>query len=166
MAIPCSRAGVSVAVSGFLILATTTSPLRASMESAAIDVPVPFTSDAGSQSRDVSGLSCLAPVNGEHICLVIDDKGRQAQAATIAMLADGRMILLAGPAQLQAIGYAVFRFDPKTGVVSRLAELDDLAPNAKAEALQVLSDDGARLDVIIMFDGLKGGGARRYVIEQ
>ncbi|RYZ80348.1 MAG: hypothetical protein EOP06_25535, partial [Proteobacteria bacterium] len=74
----------------------------------------------------------------------------------IAMLADGRMILLAGPAQLQPISYALFQFDPRTSAVSLLAELDSLAPGAKAEALQVLKNDGKRLDAIIMFDGVNG----------
>lgn len=359
MTMAALKAGTAVAVSGLLYLATPAASRATVIGSTEIETPVPFTSDAGAVSMDVSGFSCLVPKNEERVCLAIDDQGRLAQATTfadskltargkirilgnkapapdivgappknvacresakfkdldgeavandgedffvagshgcsrnsaefspssfilaripasvvanavrsgadsviqdastkttyrlsealllapgvksyfgrnlmndnglnvegiavsgglmfvglrapvldgqafivtvpidalfdpaipirpvditeikvdlggrgirdISMLADGTMILLAGPAQLQPIGYALFQFDPRTSAVSLLAEFDGLAPGAKAEALQVLKDDGQRLDAIIMFDGVKGGGARRYVIER
>jgi hypothetical protein len=83
----------------------------------------------------------------------------------LAVLEDGRLIVLSGPAQADAMSFALHSFDPKNGVSKPVAELGDVPSGAKAEGIHVLAQEPSKLEAVIVFDGPKSGGARRYSIE-
>ncbi|MGY3591501.1 hypothetical protein ACVIGB_008920 [Bradyrhizobium sp. USDA 4341] len=83
----------------------------------------------------------------------------------LAVLADGRLLVLSGPAQAQTLSFALHVVDPKSGSASQLAELDGIPADWKAEALQILRQGPDELDLLIMFDGAKSGGPRKYSID-
>jgi len=70
----------------------------ASIKSSNVAVAAPLTDDEGNPSTDISGISCLAPQAEKRTCVVIDDQGRLAQAATM----DGST--LTGQAKIRLIG--------------------------------------------------------------
>jgi hypothetical protein len=91
----------------------------------------------------------------------------------LAMLDDGRFLILAGPAQEQeSIPYSLFLTESGFGSPAKpVAILEPVETketkkkppkNAKAEAVQVLALDGGILRVAIFFDGLESGGGREY----
>jgi len=92
----------------------------------------------------------------------------------LAVLPDGRLLVLAGPAQEQADPYAVWLAElgrDASGTVSaslrRLAALRDIGTGkdrAKAEAILPLVEEGGRLRVLVLFDGLPNGGPRTYLL--
>jgi hypothetical protein len=53
------------------------------VSSEAMQIVSPFTDDHGAVATNISGITCLPPVDGKFVCLAIDDEGRMAQAATI-----------------------------------------------------------------------------------
>ncbi|WP_456720542.1 DUF3616 domain-containing protein [Bradyrhizobium sp. USDA 4350] len=83
----------------------------------------------------------------------------------LAVLADGRLLVLSGPAQAQNLSFALHAVDPKSGSASPLAEFDEIPTGWKAEALQILRQGPEELDLLIMFDGAKSGEPRRYSID-
>ena len=83
----------------------------------------------------------------------------------LAVLSDGRLLVLSGPAQAEAVSFALHAFDPKSKSVSPIGELKEIPSDAKAEAVHVLAQEPTALDLVIMFDGPKGGAPRRYVID-
>jgi len=85
----------------------------------------------------------------------------------LAALPDGRLLVLAGPAQEQwHIPFSLFTVEPKAGgEVKQIAILEDVfekKKRAKAESVTVLGVDPLRL--LIFFDGPKNGAPREYVI--
>jgi len=92
----------------------------------------------------------------------------------LAVLNDGRFLILAGPAQEQESPYSLFLTESGFGSAAKaVAILDSVETKetkkkppkqAKAEALQVLALDGRILRVAIFFDGLESGGGREYAI--
>jgi Protein of unknown function (DUF3616) len=75
--------------------------LAASLSFTDVKVKPKLTTDKGKkESTNISGVSCLVPDDGRRTCLVIDDEGRLAQAAT---LEDER---LRGAGKIRIIGDA------------------------------------------------------------
>jgi hypothetical protein len=82
----------------------------------------------------------------------------------LAVLSDGRFLVLAGPAQAQEITFALFAVDLHSRSANLVADLIDVPAGAKAEALAVLGQRQSILDLIIMFDGPSGGAPRNYQV--
>jgi hypothetical protein len=81
----------------------------------------------------------------------------------LAALPDGRLAVLAGPAQDQELAYRIFIADPQNGGGAKEAGVlepvtDDKGKPAKAEALAVLAAGEKELRVLVLFDGLENGG--------
>ena len=92
----------------------------------------------------------------------------------LTALTDGRLLLLLGPAQEQAMPYSLARLElpsnPDLDVpikVETLAELPEIVSDGttgKAEAVVVLTEAAAELEVLVLFDGLKNGAPRKFRI--
>jgi hypothetical protein len=92
----------------------------------------------------------------------------------LALLADGRFLILAGPAQDQeSLPYSLFVTEGGFGSAAKpIAILESVETKAegkpptgaKAEALQVLAKDGNVLRIAILFDALENGGGREYSV--
>jgi hypothetical protein len=88
--------------------------------------------------------------------------GAQRGVRDLAPLADGRLLVLVGPAQDQDVPYAILLLDPADpGSVRELGELRG-RKNAKAEALTVLAEGRDELRVIVGYDGVKNGEFEEY----
>lgn len=88
--------------------------------------------------------------------------GAQRGVRDLAPLADGRLLVLVGPAQDQDVPYAILLFDPADpGSVRELGELRE-RKNAKAEALTVLAEGRDELRVLVGYDGVKNGEFEEY----
>ncbi|WP_129157655.1 DUF3616 domain-containing protein [Bosea sp. Tri-44] len=88
--------------------------------------------------------------------------GAQRGVRDLAPLADGRLLVLVGPAQEQEVPYAILLLDPADPTAAR--ELGELRQrkNAKAEALTVLTEERDELRVIVGYDGVKNGEFEEY----
>ena len=82
----------------------------------------------------------------------------------LATLPDGRLLILAGPAQTQPEPYSLFILDPsdksslkKLGVLKTSSGANE---DAKAEAVTLLGPDR----VLILFDSVLNGGPREYAL--
>jgi hypothetical protein len=84
----------------------------------------------------------------------------------LALLNDGRLLVLSGPAQDVQVPFEIHVFDPVSEASVLLGTLRELpeAGEAKAEAISVLSQHENILDVLVLFDGLENGGPREYRI--
>lgn len=88
--------------------------------------------------------------------------GAQRGVRDLAPLADGRLLVLVGPAQEQDKPYAILLLDPADPTAAReLGELR-LREDAKAEALTVLTQERDELRVLIGYDSVKNGGFEEY----
>jgi hypothetical protein len=82
----------------------------------------------------------------------------------LAWLNDGQLLILSGAAQDVRIPFQICVLnivDETSALLGTLSELRD-APEAKAEAISVLSQHGDVIEVLVMFDGLENGGPREY----
>jgi hypothetical protein len=88
--------------------------------------------------------------------------GAQRGVRDLAPLADGRLLVLVGPAQDQDVPYAILLLDPADPTAAR--ELGELRTrkNAKAEALTVLAQERDELRVLVGYDGVKNGEFEEY----
>ncbi|WID98919.1 DUF3616 domain-containing protein [Bosea vestrisii] len=88
--------------------------------------------------------------------------GAQRGVRDLAPLADGRLLVLVGPAQDQEVPYAIVLLDPADPSATR--ELGELRQrkNAKAEALTVLTEERDELRVLVGYDGVKNGEFEEY----
>lgn len=88
--------------------------------------------------------------------------GAQRGVRDLAPLADGRLLVLVGPAQEQDVPYAILLLDPADPATVR--ELGELRPrkDAKAEALTVLAQDRDELRILVGYDSVKNGGFEEY----
>lgn len=88
--------------------------------------------------------------------------GAQRGVRDLAPLADGRLLVLVGPAQEQDAPYAILLLDPADPAAIR--ELGALRPrkDAKAEALTVLTQERDELRVLVGYDSVKNGGFEEY----
>jgi hypothetical protein len=86
----------------------------------------------------------------------------------LALMDDGRFLVLSGPAQNQNVPYSLFIVDPtvKSGSGFKSDFLIDLesVPDGKAEALQIVGQTGDKLRLLVLFDSLPNGGAREYEV--
>ena len=83
----------------------------------------------------------------------------------IAPVPDGRLLVLSGPAQEQAVPSKLFVVDPKSGaatLLGTLASVSDGNAVGKPEAVTVLSATSGELRLLMLFDGLRNGGPREY----
>lgn len=84
----------------------------------------------------------------------------------LALLSDGRILILAGPSQEQDVPYELFIVNSIGGTeATPLAILEDVVADGKkgkAEALYPLSLVSGKLRVLVLFDGLPNGAAREY----
>lgn len=88
--------------------------------------------------------------------------GTQRGVRDLAPLADGRLLVLVGPAQEQDKPYAILLLDPADPTAFReLGELRE-RKNAKAEALSVLAESREELRVLVGYDGVKNGEFEEY----
>jgi hypothetical protein len=90
--------------------------------------------------------------------------GKDTGFRELAPLSDGRLLVLAGPAQEQSVPYRLFLLEPKPGAKPVL--LTDIetpetpeGERSRAEALIVLDEGPERLRVLVFFDGIPNGGA-------
>jgi hypothetical protein len=88
--------------------------------------------------------------------------GTQRGVRDLAPLADGRLLVLVGPAQEQDVPYAILLLDPADPAAIR--ELGQLHPrkDGKAEALTVLAQERDELRVLVGYDSVKNGGFEEY----
>ncbi|MCV9940325.1 DUF3616 domain-containing protein [Boseaceae bacterium BT-24-1] len=88
--------------------------------------------------------------------------GAQRGVRDLAPLADGRLLVLIGPAQDQEVPYAIVLLDPADPTAAR--ELGELRQrkNAKAEVLTVLAEERDELRVLVGYDGVKNGEFEEY----
>ena len=88
--------------------------------------------------------------------------GAQRGVRDLAPLADGRLLVLVGPAQEQDVPYAILLLDPAApGTVRELGALRE-RKDAKAEALTVLAQERGELRVLVGYDSVKNGGFEEY----
>jgi hypothetical protein len=84
----------------------------------------------------------------------------------LTALPDGRLLVLAGPAQEQRTPFSLLLADPQAGglltPLRNLEDVNDGDTRAKAEAITVLEVDADALTVLVMFDGPKNGAPREY----
>ena len=83
----------------------------------------------------------------------------------LAMLPDGRLLVLTGPAQNEDIRAQILRVEARPrGKVETLRELMEAGPGTKAEAMAVLSYTKNEVRVLVLFDGVVNGGPLEYRI--
>ncbi|MGP1352687.1 MAG: DUF3616 domain-containing protein [Parasphingopyxis sp.] len=81
----------------------------------------------------------------------------------LALLPDGRLLILSGPAQDQDLPYRIhLRADD--GTVTELATVDAW-PGGKAEAMAVVGMADATATLLILFDGLADGSPQRITVQ-
>ncbi|MBP2428963.1 MULTISPECIES: DUF3616 domain-containing protein [Bradyrhizobium] len=83
----------------------------------------------------------------------------------LAVMADGRLLALGGPAQSDDFSFALYAVEPASKTATPIAELVDVPDGGKAEALQILAQAPTTLDLLVLFDSAKGGAPRRYLID-
>ena len=92
--------------------------------------------------------------------------GKTIGIRDLASLPDGRLLVLAGPAQDQALPYQLFLVAPGKGAKPKpLAEVEPIESEdedepVKAEAIAVLGADAGELRVLVLFDGISDGAPR------
>jgi hypothetical protein len=83
----------------------------------------------------------------------------------LAVFSDGRLLALSGPAQSGDLSFALYSVELTSKTATLIAELVDVPEGAKAEAVQILAQDPATLDLLVLFDSAKSGAPRRYLID-
>ena len=134
-----------------------------------VGLRAPALSDAAYLvAADIADLfrSGKAPAKGKPEVIPLK-LGKNVGIRDLSSLPDGRLLVLAGPAQGQPLPYQLFLVEPgkKTGKPKLLAELEpmeseDEDDTVKAEAITVLSADSRELRVLILFDGIANGAPR------
>jgi hypothetical protein len=78
----------------------------------------------------------------------------------LAPLPDGRILVLAGPAQDQDVTYKLYIANPATNGNTELGTLESISKDGtigKAEGLTVIEVTGNKAKLLVVFDGLKNG---------
>jgi hypothetical protein len=89
--------------------------------------------------------------------------GENLGVRDIALLPDGRLLILAGPMQAQPVRYAFYIAEPRRGgSLSKPKYLANLDDGGKAEAVMLLGVGADALTALVLFDGPKNGGPRQY----
>ena len=81
----------------------------------------------------------------------------------LAAVADG-LLVLSGPEDDDPGQAAIHHFDPKTKAITPLGMLTGLPPEAKPEALLVLSEDTAGYVVLVLSDKGENGAPLEYKV--
>jgi len=94
--------------------------------------------------------------------------GINAGVRDMANLPDGRILVLSGPTRDEAnVPYGLYAVEVESAVATPLGILEDV-PNgtdrAKAEAVTVVSSEGDRVKLLVLFDGLPNGGPLEYTL--
>lgn len=83
----------------------------------------------------------------------------------VARLPDGRLLLLTGPANTQAIPYQIYLFDLKSRAPAQLlSTVKTVTAEYKAESLTVLGVSEGRVRVLVLFDGVLNGAPRELIL--
>jgi hypothetical protein len=105
------------------------------------------------------------PSNARVIPLAL---GASTGIRDLATAPDGRLLVLAGPAQDQDVRYGFFLVDlAAPAALTHLASLRDVEDDgarAKPEGAVVLGATADALHVLVVFDGIPGGGPREYQV--
>jgi hypothetical protein len=93
------------------------------------------------------------------------DLGRERGIRDLAIMPDGRLLVLAGPAQEQALSYELFIVEPLAGAKPLSLGLIETPAGAdgepaRAEAIILLGLDEREAHLLVLFDGLTNGGAQ------
>jgi len=84
----------------------------------------------------------------------------------LAFLPDGRLLVLAGPAQDQQRPYGLLVVDAGLAAAKPIGDLapvlDAAGKPAKAEGVTLLESDRHEAVILVLFDGLENGGPRKY----
>jgi hypothetical protein len=105
-----------------------------------------------------------APISEGDVRVISVPLGPGRGIRDLAWLKDDRLLVLSGPAQDAQLPFEIYVLNVLNGVTSLLGTLSALAdaPQVKAEAITVLSQDQNVVDVLVMFDGFQNGGPREY----
>ena len=79
----------------------------------------------------------------------------------VVALANGDLLVLAGPTEEQDVPFSLYRVTADNGL-SWLADVG--SPDGKAEAVLVLQESGDSLEIVVLYDLPIGGAPRRYRI--
>jgi hypothetical protein len=112
-----------------------------------------------------SGSASPPPSNARVIPLAL---GPITGIRDLATAPDGRLLVLAGPAQDQDVRYGFFLVDlssPAAPVhLATLRDVNEDGARAKPEGAVVLGATADALHVLVVFDGVPGGGPREYSV--
>ncbi|NNC72569.1 MAG: DUF3616 domain-containing protein [Sphingomonadaceae bacterium] len=97
----------------------------------------------------------LSPDDGAVIAVPL---GADTGIRDLAALSDGRLLILSGPAQEQAVPYRI-HLRSEDGALTTLETIDPPG-EGKAEALAVIGVDDAAVDVLVLFDSAANGAPR------
>lgn len=105
-----------------------------------------------------------APISESDVQVISVPLGLGRGVRDLAWLKDDRLLVLSGSAQDAQLPFEIYVINVVDGTTTFLGTLGVLAdaPEAKAEAIAVLSQQGNIVDVLVMFDGLENGGPREY----
>ena len=105
-----------------------------------------------------------APISESDVHVISVPLGPDRGIRDLAWLKDDRLLVLSGPAQDAQLPFEIHILNVKDGTTSFLGTLSALAdaPQVKAEAITVLSQQENIVDVLVMFDGIPNGGPREY----
>jgi hypothetical protein len=91
--------------------------------------------------------------------------GQDTGIRDLAAISDG-ILILAGPTRDEAVAYSVWLWNGIGTTAKQLAILDlsTVSKGAKAEILLPLDEEGAKIRILVMFDGVENGGAKSFAI--
>ncbi len=89
--------------------------------------------------------------------------GRDTGIRDLALLPDGRLLILSGPAQDQDVPYRI-HLRAADGRLATLATLDP-AGSDKPEAIAIVALEGRALSLLLLFDGAADGGPEPLELE-
>lgn len=97
--------------------------------------------------------------------------GAETGIRDLAALADGRLLVLAGPAEAGSAPFVLHLLTPATGESRSLVELQTAVMGrkkgggdevAKAEAIAILDEGPAEVSLLVLYDNIDDGGPRRH----
>ncbi|HEU0149953.1 MAG TPA: DUF3616 domain-containing protein [Bradyrhizobium sp.] len=129
-----------------------------------VGLRAPVTGDAYLVSGSISELfrdGHDPAVTAAHtVAIKLDERGIRDLSA----LPDGRLLVLAGPAQDADQSFKLYVADSAKGTKEELGTLEDIE-DGKAEGLTVLEVSGNKAKILVVFDGLKNGDPRIGEVE-
>lgn len=89
--------------------------------------------------------------------------GEEVGIRDLAILPDGKLVILAGAAQKPDIPYSIFLFDPKKETSTELAPRRSDEPK-RAEGMAVLDATAQKIRLLLLFDGSRDGAPEELSI--